>query len=140
MAEPVVSVCTEELAEDPLTPEMRETFGDIDGLGHLEPDWDGEDAPAPDPDTITRTRDLIRELAQVVRARRIPWISPEVAPSRDGGVSLSWYCADRWLLLRLLPLQQGVRLIQGASDDAPNRRDESTHDAVDAAAAFLSGW
>jgi len=104
---------------------------EIDHLGHLEDDWNGEGAGPVAPDALFLAKQLVSDIARAVEASSYSWVRPEVAPTPDRGVGLFWDLGDTlaWLIIR--PNAATVTCVtRAAADVAPTRRTMSLPFAV----------
>lgn len=75
---------------------LKATVQELNALRELEPDWNGEDAPAIDTRAIDKAVSIVRHFESCRFT-----LEPDVAPTPDGGVGLSWDLAQsfHWLIL-----------------------------------------
>src|SRR5206468_3126660 len=76
-------------------PAAAGTLAEIQECRRFEDDWDGEGAAAVSMEAVARARTLVRAIVRAMQGSSLEWDPPEVGPSRDGGIDLSWAKGSR---------------------------------------------
>ncbi len=103
------------------TPTMDETVAEINGLAALDQGWDGEGAEAVSPVAISRAILVLTNAVEAAHARGATWDAPDVAPTADGGVGLSWRRVGRSLLVIVHPNHATVVCVKKDENGASSR-------------------
>ena len=101
---------------------LGDVIDEIHERESLEAGWDGEDAPAIDPRSIVLAGNLVSAVADRSEVKGYGWRQPEVAPTPEGGVSLSWHLEEGlvWLIVR--PASEDVTCVVRHDPDVSTRR------------------
>jgi hypothetical protein len=118
---------------------LARTLAELQECRRFEDDWDGEGAAAVSTEAVTRARALVRAIARAREGSTSEWIPPEVGPSRDGGIGLSWAKGNRRAHLRIPAHDPIITSITREVGEAPQRRIETPDDAVNTALWVLAG-
>jgi hypothetical protein len=103
---------------------------EIDELGSLPANWDGEDALPVTRDVLSHAKQLLRVTAEAAGAMGLRWHPPSLAPTPDGGLELSWEVGKRWAMLTLRPSHQSVECSAQEDGSPPRYQLESVGDAI----------
>lgn len=83
----------------PLSGIMRK----LDDLAMWEEGWDGDDAAAPDHDSIARARAWILRMYEDTHLAKWPWADPHVVVDENGHVVFEWWLDPRKLTVYVTP-------------------------------------
>jgi hypothetical protein len=131
-------MATQKALEAPARPVIGDVLQEIEEYRSLEPGWDSYDALPIAAETISLAQSLLTRIAEVAQGNEVGWRRPAVSPGSDGGIAISWKNNGRWLLVQVIPGQTHLDCVTRAAGKPPNRRLESTEDAVKAALWVLA--
>lgn len=106
------------------------TLREIEELRGLTPGWDGEGAAVPSDEVISAARNAVELVFRFGSER---WRPPNVSPTSEGGVQLSWEVESRWAMLAFQPNQSSVECSWQEDEQPPRYQVESGGDAVERA-------
>ncbi|GDX40581.1 hypothetical protein LBMAG21_08730 [Armatimonadota bacterium] len=84
---------------------IEKVFGTIQRLTLLEPDWDGEDAPAISPKCLKQAQEIVHGITKYLNKQTLPYPFPipSVGPTNAEGVFLRWYLMEALFLVIIEP-------------------------------------
>jgi hypothetical protein len=109
---------------------IRHLLREIDDLAQLFANWDGEDALPVSPAAIETAKDLVSQVFSEALQNGVTWREPTIAPTRDGGINLSWEVGERWTMLTVEDDPTRIGCIRQQDGAEPLQGIESSGDAL----------
>lgn len=120
--------------------DVQEVHDEISSIAELEADWNGEEALPVSGDALRAARRMVDRIVQATKHYLVHWQAPSVAPTPEGGVTLTWEFAGRRLMLIIEGDDGDVVCIVKNGGMAPARYVVSTDHAIQGVVLTLSGW
>lgn len=119
---------------------VAEVLKEIGEYQHLGSDWDSEGALPVTEEAVRLAAWLVQLVALSTRLQGVPWQSPVVGPSADGGINLEWGEEGRQVFVAVPAA--GEHLVECVTEEPgspPRRQTVSAWEAIDSVLWALSG-
>ena len=111
----------------------------IDCYRYLPLDWDGDGAEPVSDATWEAARHLLFCLANEASRQGFTWASPDIGPTPDGGIDLTWDTGERYVSLTIEDGVTGIGCVKRERPAAAEYHVKSHRDAIEAALWAMSG-
>jgi hypothetical protein len=82
---------------------LADRFAALERLGD---NWDGRGSPAPTPEIVLYSREIVGLLQASALSRNLPWFEPHIGSNERGQISLEWWNGNRSLTLIVRSTEQ----------------------------------